>query len=302
MITVRLKGGQGNQMFQYAFARALAIRNGDHFQMDLAPLLDRTPRSNFIFRGYDIDVFNIEEQLTILSRAALAVPIPVLWAGVSVFLTAVKKALSIQRVVREKAAFDLESIPRHGNFYLDGAWQDEKYFASIAPMVRKEFALREPLGPHAQGLADEIVRHESICVNVRRADFVNLPRSIQAHGFVGLEYYEKGMKLIVDRLKKSQASDLRVYVFSDEIDWCRENIKFPGIPTEYVDHEYKGKKFEVYLHLMALCKNFLIPNSTFGWWGAWLANHQEKIVVAPKQWYADPSIQHDPVPIDWIRI
>ena len=90
MITVRLKGGMGNQMFQYAFARALAERNGDFVVLDVAPLLDRTPRRNFVFRGYDLDIFNIDARLTLFSRVALRLPMPMLWAGMSVIVTFLK--------------------------------------------------------------------------------------------------------------------------------------------------------------------------------------------------------------------
>jgi hypothetical protein len=309
MITVRLKGGMGNQMFQYAFARALAERNNDHVVLDAAPLLDRTPRPNFVFRGYDLDIFNVDVQLTLFSRAALRFPVPVLWAGASVIVTFIKSVFGMQKFIRETDDFtvaSMDSLPRSGNFYLDGAWQNEKYFASIAPAIRREFTLREPLSPRAQELAAEIRASGdgSIGVNVRRGDFVTVRRSIEQHGFVGLAYYEEGIKVVLGKLSRGVGSTaLHVYVFSDEIDWCRKNLKFsalPDLPVTYVGHEYTGKKFGEYLYLMAACRHFIIPNSTFAWWAAWLAENPGKIVVVPKQW--DRSGQgRTTVPEGWVK-
>ncbi len=308
----------GNQMFQYAFARALAERNGDEVVLDAAPLLDRTPRPNFlfhgfVFRGYDLDIFNIDARLTLFSRVALRFPVPVLWAGLSVIVTFVKSIFGVQRFVREAADFNIESLPKHGNFYLDGAWQSERYFEAIAAMIRREFVLREPLSARARELEAQIRAGGSIGVNVRRGDFVTVARSIKQHGFVGLEYYQQGMKIVLAGLGNPQTP--HVYVFSDEIDWCRENLKFPEFPdlaVTYVGHEYAGKKFGEYLQLLAACRHFIIPNSSFAWWAAWLGGMTDpsgaskpgvqKIVVAPKRWYADGSPERGVVPSTWVRV
>ena len=297
MITVRLKGGMGNQMFQYAFGRALALRNNDSLTLDLAPLLDRTPRPNFVFRGYDLDLFNINARLTFFSRAALRFPIPIVWAGKSVTLTFLKTIFGRQRFIRESSDLDFESLPRHGDIYLDGAWQSEKYFASIAPTIRKEFTLRKPLSEKTGTFFAEVKSQNAICVNVRRGDFVTVQRSIDRHGFVGLEYYEKGMAMICETVKNPHA-----YIFSDDIAWCKENLKFPGVATTYVGHECAGEKFGEYLALMSICKHFLIPNSTFGWWAAWLAPNRDKLVVAPKQWFASGADDRGVVPVSWLRV
>jgi Glycosyl transferase family 11 len=306
----------GNQMFQYAFARALAERNNDKVVLDAAPLLDRTPRPNFIFRGYDLDLFTIDAELTLFSRATLRFPVPVLWAGLSVVVTLFKSLFGIQTFIRETDKFtpsSIEFLPRHGNFYLDGAWQNEKYFEAIAPVLRREFTLREPLSARAQELEAEIRANVSIGINVRRGDFITLQRSIEQHGFVGLEYYENGMKEIMARLaggrgggsEKSGAEKIHVYVSSDEIDWCRENLRFPAYPdlsVTYVGREYAGKKFSEYFYLLSACRHFIIPNSSFAWWAAWLGDAADKIVIAPRQWFANGADDRGVVPTDWVRI
>ena len=154
----------------------------------------------------------------------------------------------------------------------------------------------------SQKLAERIRSAESVCVNVRRGDYVSSPSSIEFLGFVGTEYYSESIKIIYARV-----TNPTVFVFSDEIEWCIDNLRF-DCPTTFVGHEYAGEKFRDYLYLMSLCKHFIIPNSTFGWWGAWLSN-SKGIVVAPKKWFnatkwfngtdLDTS---DLIPAGWIRL
>ena len=94
----------------------------------------------------------------------------------------------------------------------------------------------------------------------------------------------------------------KIYVFSDDIEWCRANLSF-GIPTMFVGDEYAGEKGEGHMYLMSKCKYFIIANSSFSWWGAWLALFKDKIVICPKQWFGDASIDtSDLIPESWIRI
>jgi hypothetical protein len=114
---------------------------------------------------------------------------------------------------------------------------------------------------------------------------------------MGLDYLEKAKKII-----ESKISDPHYFVFSDDIFWCEKNIKFPNMFL--VDHSYKGRKFEYYLQLMSQCKHFIIPNSTFAWWGAWLNNDNNKLVIAPSKWFTNCDINtKDLIPFkNWIRI
>jgi len=294
----------GNQMFQYAFARAVAERNHDEVTLDLAPLLDRTPRPDFVFRGYDLDIYNIDARLTFFSRCALRFPMPILWAGASVITTFIKRIFGMQQFLRETDDFavsSMEALPHGGNIYLDGAWQNEIYFTAIAPRLRREFNLRAPLSERARQLEAEIRYGESVGINVRRGDFVTVQRSIQKHGFVGVEYYHRAMRAITERL--GNPASLHIYISSDEIDWCREHLTFPGMAVTYIGREYAGKKFGEYLHLLAACNHFIIPNSTFAWWAAWLGNDPKKIVIAPAQWDRVLTARSQSiVPAGWVRL
>lgn len=300
MITVRLQGGMGNQMFQYAFGRALAERNGDDLVLDKTFLLDRTPRREFVYRNYDLDVFGLDPRFTLLSRAAARTNVPFLMYGLSRYCaTAAKVALGAQRYVvdRTLGTFQEAYLNLEGNLYLDGYWQCEKYFRDISDLIRGEFSYRQPITAEASRLSRRIRSVTSVCVNVRRGDYVSLPGAARTLGFVGEEYYREG----VYRLSKDLTSP-HFFVFSDDIEWCEKNLEIEP-PCTFVSHQFAGPKFGQYFHLMSSCKHFLIPNSSFAWWAAWLGGHPEKKVIAPARWFRDPTIPaHDLVPADWARI
>ena len=291
MVVVNLKGGLGNQMFQYAFGLYLASLNNTSLSLDLTFLLDRTPRQNFVFRNFDLDIF--ENKYEILDSEK-----------VKVFMNnggRIKRLLKKETTILNERifSFDSSNILKTKNIYIDGYWQSEKYFKPIESLLRKKFTFKHKLTEKEQHLASEINLTNSICINFRRGDFVELKGSSETHGVTSMEYYENALAKM-----QKKVSDLKVFVFSDDIEWCKENISWE-VPLFFVDHTYKGEKFSSYLHLMTLCKHFIIPNSTFGWWAAWLSNYENKIVIAPKKWFEDKTLQsqaNDIYPEKWIKI
>lgn len=298
MITVKLQGGLGNQMFQYALGRVLAERNKDRLQLDLTFLLDRTPKRDFIFRDYDLDIFQASPHLTLLSRIATKFPIPFLLYLVSRLITTLKAAFALQKYVTERSlTFHPEVLHATGNIYLDGYWQSEKYFRGFEDLLRRDFCLKDVPSDDVSQMQLQISSTTSVCVNVRRGDLVTLPRSARIHGFVGPEYYRRGIEAIATRFK-----DIRIFVTSDEIEWCIQNLRF-DFPTVYLGHKYEGRKFGDYLRLMSACRHFLIPNSSFAWWAAWLGRADDKIVITPIAWFKEKTLSSsDLIPEDWIAI
>jgi hypothetical protein len=297
MIVVKLQGGLGNQMFQYAVGRELQRRNGGELALDLTGLLDRFPRKNAVFREYNLDIFRIQPRFTLLSHFARRLPVPLLYmqgaSGVAWF----RDWAGFQRRILGPVAFCPEVFDARGNIYLDGYWQSPKYFADTETILRREFRVKCPLSPAGSELAAQMAATDSISVNVRRSDYVTVQSAIDTHGFVGKEYYDSGMKHIAPQLKRPH-----VFVTSDDVEWCKANLRF-DYPTTIMGQEYKGYKFGEELALMSRCKHFLIPNSTFAWWAAWLAPFEDKIVVSPKNWFRDPAIDSsDLIPPQWIRI
>ena len=296
MIVVKLMGGLGNQMFQYAFARNLAIKNKTSLKADLDFLLDRAPRENFVFREYDLDIFQLD-----LKRASdteigqFSSQSPSFWQKVK------RKLLSESKEIVKESHFYFDPIHFSVNkdIYLEGYWQSEKYFKENEAVIRKDFSFSLSLSKEESLLQKEISSHNAVCINFRRTDFVDLKNSSDTHGVTDLEYYENAIGLIVQKIKKPH-----FYVFSDDIEWCRENFKVE-YPITYVGHEYKGYKFSSYLQLMSQCKHFIIPNSTFAWWAAWLCENHSKIVVTPDKWFKDSELQKqtkDIIPEDWLKL
>jgi hypothetical protein len=285
----------GNQMFQYAAGRALALRNEVPLKLDLVHLLDRTPRPknrSIVFRNYDLDIFRIEAEV------ARRVDVPMVFreylsGRAKLYLAALRRRVITNRGRERSFAFDPAILGLGPSAYLEGYWQSPKYFDSVADRIRCEFTLRDPMSVGARELAEEIRACSSVCINVRRTDFV----TSGMHGTFGKEYYDRGLAVVAERTKID-----RIFVFSDDVKWCEANLAFE-YPMQVVGHDFAGPKFGEYLNLMAACRHFIIPNSSFAWWAAWLNTDPAKTVVAPKRWFLDESIHTgDLFPIGWIRI
>ncbi len=292
MITVRLSGGMGNQMFEYACARALALRNNTDLTLDLTYLLDRTPRfflqPHFVFREYDLDIFSLPETVKKVQKKYPPLIGPLLIAF-DLFYRAIFKPKGTERHFQ----FDPNILSLGPDVYLDGKWQSEKYFAEYRDVIRDDFKQKDSLSPLSQKLADEISSKIALCVHVRRGDFLKLKH----FNTTDETYFARG----VAEVTKNVAID-SIYVFSDDIEWCRQNLSF-AVPTTFVGSEYSGLRGREQFYLMSKCAHFVIPNSTFSWWAAWLANNPNKIVVAPKKWFNDPRIDtSDACPAEWRRI
>jgi hypothetical protein len=297
MIIVQLSGGLGNQMFQYAAGRSLSLKHHTGLRLDLSFLLDRTPRKDFVFRDYDLGIFKIDPKIASKNEEH----------NFGLKARKIKRMLYTLRqnlnhnlpvYVRESQyGFDSKffSIPPHA--YLEGYWQSEDYFKEIEETIRKDFTFKEPLDEKGSEMARIIFSVNSICMFVRRGDYVSLKNTTMHHGLCEKEYYAQSFQLISQNIANPE-----VFVFSDDLEWCRSNFKF-NVPTYFVDNTYSGYKFGQHVQLMKLCRHFIISNSSFGWWGAWLNPDPNKIVIAPKQWYKDSQMDTSHlIPKNWIRL
>ncbi len=293
MIIVRLQGGLGNQMFQYAFGKAVSSRCNEILKFDLTHLLARYKSKLTIFRNYDLDVFNIEIiKATNLEILSFTLP----RFNNKYIYTLLNKFYLKNNVYTEKYFnynYDVNYL--QGSHYFIGYWQSFKYFLEMEEKIRKDFIL-----PHANAnsldIANRIASSSSICLNYRRTDYLSNNILNTLSGTDGKNYYEKAIKTIVDTVDEPH-----FFIFSDDIEWCKNNVKLK-FKTTFVEHLYAGRKFANYMKLMSMCKHFIIPNSTYAWWAAWLARGKNKIVVAPRNWFMDKEIDtNDLVPEDWIR-
>jgi hypothetical protein len=286
----------GNQMFQYAAARALALRWQAPLKLDLTALLDRKPAPGLVFRDYDLDIFHLEVERATPAEVRLAKREPGL--GLRAWCKLTRQAPTPPPGLYAEPHFHYDATFAHHRppVYLQGYWQSARYFQEIAPQIKADFALREPLGPAAATLAAQVrAAPAPVCVNVRRGDFLTNP----THGFVGLAYYRQA----VDRLAQLVSGPLQCYLFSDEPEWCAQHLDLAPHACQVVGHEYAGPKFRDYLALMIQCHHFVIPNSTFAWWAAWLCPHPAKVVIAPQQWFGQsPHNTQDLLPSEWLKM
>ena len=293
MIVVQLKGGLGNQMFQYAAGRALALRRGDPL------LLDTRLFAFYPNRSYALGQLRIEsEDAPLHINRLLARQCFGRYAD-SLLRKAETLLGSPPAVVRERMPFQHDQklfadLP--ADVYLVGYWQNEGYFRTIADHIRHEFTLRAlPDKVNAELLA-AIEGCAAVSLHVRRGDYVSDKSVLAHHGVCSLDYYRRAITLMGERV-----AEPHFFVFSDDIPWAREHLDIPW-PVTYLGHNGSEAAHED-LRLMRACKHHVIANSSFSWWGAWLSEHPDKTVIAPRPWLSDPQLREvDPVPAGWLKL
>ena len=283
IVTLLAGGGLGNQLFQYALARRLADANHSRVGLDLSELRNRNLSPDFVYRDYDLDLFNL--------RA---------WVLTDDEVRRCAQHGSYQQVGEQTPhRFDPTVLARHGRIWLRGNWEVPRYFEAIAPALRTDLTLRDPLPPAVQALARQLATTNSVCVNVRRQGFVDHPVLSVKHGFVGLDYYHRALATLTARSGQPDG----IYVISDDPRWCYGHLDLGPRMTILEHTPWAGPRFSHYLMLMASCRHFIIPNSTFAWWAAWLGVHPAKQVIAPQQWFKQPPrATPDLCPPGWVRV
>ncbi|MBC7893497.1 MAG: alpha-1,2-fucosyltransferase [Sphingobacteriaceae bacterium] len=281
MVISRITSGLGNQLFQYACGRALSLCQGVPMKLDLQNFQD------FKNRRYALNALAL--------KATEATP-----EEVNEFL---KNDTPWQRLVMPRArrrvrretgfGFD-ETLLRAGpDVYLIGYWQSPRYFEDVESEIRRELVWRIPPPPPTQAVLEKISAPKTVSIHVRRGDYVSNPGYAKRFGALPLTYYERALQYLAER-----ETDLHGVIFSDEPAWVKAT--FPQlIPFTVVE----GNEATEDLRLMTACRRHVIANSTFSWWGAWLAPFPDKTVLAPARFFNDSTLpDRDLVPEAWVRI
>jgi hypothetical protein len=293
-VVTRLIGGLGNQMFQYAAGRALALRCGAALKLDMSGFAG-DPK-----RRYALDDFPI--CATPASEADLA-GFGLRPEAQSEWRRRVRRLLWINakaggsQIYRERHfQFDARVADLRAPIYLDGFWQTERYFSDFADILRQEFTPAAPLEPENAAVVARIDSTCAVSLHVRRGDYVDEPGTTQYHGVCSLEYFRAAVQYIQD-----QAGSIHLFVFSDDQEWSRRNLPL-GPPTTVVDANSSERGFRD-MQLMARCRHHIVANSSFSWWGAWLNPSPTKIVVAPRRWFhASRNDTRDLIPSSWVQL
>lgn len=287
MILIKLQGGLGNQLFQYALGRHLAIKNRDELVMDIKDI----SAYKYGARQYSLSHFNVS------GRMAEAKDLETFNQNIFNKVLDSIKPYYKRKIVREKYFdFDQNVLSTEPPVYISGFsyWRSEKYFKDIESTIKDDLTLKTvPEGKYEEVLRD-IQSANSVSLHVRRTDYL-LPKHAKIFTQCTERYYEDAIKLI-----KDNASNIKIFVFSDDINRVKDNLNLPK-ETVYVS-ENNFADYED-LTLMSVCKHNITANSTFSWWGAWLNNNPDKIVITPKKWFVDQNNKEkDLIPETWIKI
>jgi hypothetical protein len=289
MIVVKLMGGLGNQMFQYATGRALALKSGDELFLDTSFLEKDT--AEHTYRKFALGHFNISAQLSQEDFSHLDINNRIK----NKIVNTISGRKNLNYVKEKSFRFDRHLFDRPSNVYLDGYWQSEKYFNSYEEQIRNDFSLNTRMSDRNEEWKKKITGTESLFIHVRRGDYVSNPAANSFHGICDLSYYVTAIAKL-----NMLISNPVYYVFSDDIAWTAENLKIDA--ENYIVSSQRSDAVEE-MYLMAHCKHGIIANSSFSWWGAWLISNRQKKIIAPLNWFADSSLDiTDLIPASWQKI
>lgn len=261
MIISKLQGGLGNQIFQWAFGRSISNINNVPFYLD----------TNF----YKSDLPGVTKRSFSLNK------FPKL--KFSLFENAKNNGKKFMRFGEPQSFMSLD-YNREYNYYLDGYFQNQKYFLDSFDLIREELSPTEDI---LQKLLDiDGIRSDSVSIHIRRTDYLT---SGGFHPVQSIDYYKNAIDLIGDYDN--------IFIFSDDINWCKKNLRFKNM--KFVE----GNDEVIDIWIMSKCKNNVIANSSFSWWGAWLNTNENKKIIAPKIWFGQQvSENNNIIPQDWIVI
>lgn len=288
MIIVRLLGGLGNQMFQYALGRHLSL------ERQVSLMLDTRPLDDDALRDYALGNFQVEARVALASDLSGLLPWPVhlprklawmpRWPG------------RVPLLLERGYPFDPAVLQAPKSICLEGFWQSERYFSKVSDQIRHDFQLSQPLSKKRQAIAANIAKTNAISVHVRRGDYVSNATTQAFHGTCSPEWYDTTMSKMA-----TEVNSPTFFIFSDDPDWARKNLPV-NWPCNFIEPQNDGRDHED-MHLMSLCQHHIIANSSFSWWGAWLNPDPNKRVFAPAQWFANAANDtRDLLPDDWLKV
>jgi hypothetical protein len=292
MIISNLIGGLGNQMFQYACGLALSIRTGQTLRISTDQL-----HGYKLHNGFELQrVFGVATPLATKREMKE--------------MLGLQSSPLIRRILGRPsmrwASFSRGCIEPHfhywpalhewkGPAYLHGYWQSDRYFSDIADQVREEFRFQQPWDEEDLAVRARMRQQPSASLHVRRGDYTS-PKNQGVYVQSDINYYRSAISYLRERVP-----NVRFFAFSDDPDWVAANLLPTFGAVDIVRHN-TGIRSANDMRLMSEADHQITANSSFSWWGAWLNENQEKIVIAPKLWFSDGRNDSDLVPTSWKRL
>lgn len=255
MVIVRINGGLGNQIFQYASAKSHSLKYNVEYRFETSSY------NNDVLRNFELSKFpNIKYKIL--------------------------EQVDLNRSFKQINDNYIYNVFPNDNIFLNGYWQSEKYFKEHKSIICDELSMSSDFRKNIIDKYPDI--EESLSIHIRRSDYVHQE---QHHPLQTLQYYKDSYDNIND-------DNIKVKIFSDDISWCKDNIKFNNVT--YVE----GQDNLSDLYTMSLCKHNIIANSSFSWWGAYLNKNSNKLVIGPSRWFGPnlPLNTKDIIPESWITI
>lgn len=293
MITLRLMGGLGNQMFQYASLRAFMLENKEKGTISLKGITNKT------HNVYSLNYFNISDEVKVKEKETIKLKLThYLYGFYCVFLIKKKNGFKIVEKIQPLInKFGIYCVPdgyiklnnsKNKNKTMVGYFQSTKYFDKYRDIIKRELKVKMPVSDRNKDTLKQIKDSNSVCLHIRRGDYVGTK-----HEVCNINYYLKAIKVM-----KGKVKDCKFFVFSDDIEWVKNNIDFN---TEVIYVEGNNPNYEE-LRLMYSCKNFIISNSSFSWWAQYLCDNENRITIAPSRWFQNANQKSDIYQSDWIII
>lgn len=285
MVIAKLIGGLGNQMFQYALGRRLSVKLSSNLKLDTSGF------QIYKLHDYGMHCFDLEN----FTNTCIKPSNSPLYRKINRFLPS-KFHFGYKHVLENCFSFDKQILKLRGDLYLDGYWQSEKYFREIRSTLLSDFTIKYTQDTQNLETSSKIKSCQAISLHIRRGDYVNNAQTLEKHGVCDLDYYYRAIAYVGERI-----SDPSFFIFSDDPDWAKENLKI-DYPMTFISNNDASKNYED-LRLMSQCIHNIIANSSFSWWGAWLNENPNKIVIAPKRWFNDSSVNTtDLIPETWLSL
>lgn len=287
MIILKLKGGLGNQLFQYAFARCLSYKLDAELFLDVSYFNNYEKRKHVIFGLNSFNIIGIIGYYPYIEKVDLGLNY--------------SEEICLNKLVEgdfPKNTFPYGKINVNNinlPLFIDGYFQfqlinkmsciiTENFFKDCYEIIRNDFKYIKPLSYNSLCLIEEMNNYDSIALHIRHGDYENIPN----FGLCSLEYYQNAIDLLSNELNNP-----KFYIFTEDPVWAKENLIFK-VPFKIINFDESktavGRAYGELLKVMASCKHFIIANSTFSWWGAFLSENTHKIIISPKPWFQDRSI------------